>query len=406
MPDSKQKILFLSEFFYPSQNSTAYYITKIAGKVAEDCERQVHVYCATPSKENDDLFSSRKNLIIHRIDNGKGNKNKLLQRILKFARISLKFCFAVLLNARSNDILFSVTNPAFIIPICAILKGLFRYKYILLAYDVFPENMVAAGLMKENHIMFRLTKKIFDWSYSKADVVISIGRDMSETLKQKGIHEEQIVLIPNWADTEAIKHSSKIDNPIVKKYHLENKRVFMFAGNFGRVQGIPELLEVIDRVSAENAAFLFVGDGAMRGVIEVYQKTHPQKALFCHPYLPMDQQNIFLNACDVAIVTLNEKMLGLGVPSKSYYSLASGHPILFVGDQHSEVAQMIQEGHCGWQTSFDNIDNCAKLFDSICSFPQERLEQIGGKAKEYLQSNFSEKTVLNIYSQLFRRYQQ
>ena len=71
-----------------------------------------------------------------------------------------------------------------------------------------------------------------------------------------------------------------MDNPIIKHYQLENKKVFMFAGNFGRVQGIPELLEVIDRVSAENAAFLFVGDGAMRGVIEDYQKAHPHRAVF------------------------------------------------------------------------------------------------------------------------------
>lgn len=229
---------------------------------------------------------------------------------------------------------------------------------------------------------------------------------MSEILKQKGLQEDQIVLIQNWADTEKIKYSPKTDNPIIKKLHLENKRVFMFAGNFGRVQGIPELLAVIDQVSAENAAFLFVGDGAMHDKIQDYQKAHPHKAVFCHPYLPMDQQNVFLNACDVAIVTLNEKMLGLGVPSKSYFSLASGHPILFIGDNQSEVAQMIQEGHCGWQTSFGSIAKCAKLFDFICSFPPKTLEQLGENAKEYLQSNFSEKIVLNTYSYLFRRYQQ
>ena len=120
----------------------------------------------------------------------------------------------------------------------------------------------------------------------------------------------------------------------------------------------------------------------------------------------MNQQNVFLNACDVAIVTLNEKMYGLGVPSKSYYSLASGHPILFIGNKQSEVAHMIQEGQCGWQISFDSIKENAKFFDSICSLPQKEIDDKGVKASEYLRCNFSKIIILKKYSHLFQRLYQ
>jgi hypothetical protein len=139
----------------------------------------------------------------------------------------------------------------------------------------------------------------------------------------------------------------------------------------------------------------------MRGTIEDYQKKHPQKAVFCHPYLPMDQQNVFLNACDVAIATLNQKMFGLGVPSKSYYSLASGHPVMFIGDKRSEVAQMLQESQCGWQSSFDNPDDCVRLIDSICSLPREKLLGMGFHARDYLRDNFSKTITLDKYVDLF-----
>ncbi len=403
---STQKVLIISELFYPSQTSTAYYITEIANEIAKQSKKQIHVYCATPFKDSQEEFPKSDNLTIHRVDQGKGNKNKLTARIAKFIRISLKFCFSIIFAARKDDILFSVTNPAFIIPICAALKSIFRFKYILLAYDIFPENLVAAGLIQENGIIYKAAKAVFDWGYRKADTVISIGRDMSEILKQKGILEERIELIQNWADTERIKYFPKKSNPIAKQYKLENKVVFLFAGNFGRVQGIPELIEVIDHVSAENAAFLFIGDGAMRGVIDQYQKEHPKKAVYCHPYLPMDQQNVFLNAGDVAVATLNEKMFGLGVPSKSYYSLASGHPIIFIGNKEAETAQIIQEGHCGWQTSFKNIEKCAALFDNICLLSEEERNAIGKQASDYLQLNFSKHIVLEKYSNLFKRFYQ
>lgn len=402
----EQKILFFSEFFYPSQTSTAYYVTEIANSIAKTSGKQVHVYCATPFDDSQTTYSKPDNLIIHRIDNGKGNKNKLIPRILKFARISIKFSLSILVNASRNDILFSVTNPAFIIPVCAVLKGVLHYKYVMLAYDIFPENLIAADLLQKNSLLYKVAKRIFDWGYRKADIVISIGQDMTEILKQKGVLDDRIVLIQNWADVEVIKHHPKDDNPIINQYNLENNIVFMYAGNFGRVQGIPELLEIIDHVSANNAAFLFIGDGAMRGTIEKYQKEHPFKKVYCHPYLPMNQQYIFLNACDVAIVTLNEKMYGLGVPSKSYYSLASGHPILFMGNNQSEVAHMIQEGQCGWQISFDSIKENASFFDSICSLPQKEIEDKGVKASEYLRCNFSKKIILKKYSQLFQRLYQ
>lgn len=47
------------------------------------------------------------------------------------------------------------------------------------------------------------------------------------------------------------------------------------------------------------------------------------------------QQNDFLNACDIGIVTLNDGMYGLGVPSKSYNIWAAGKPILYIGDDNS-----------------------------------------------------------------------
>jgi glycosyltransferase involved in cell wall biosynthesis len=401
--DLSSRIVFNSELFYPNQTSTAYYITEIVRAVAKETHRNVIVFCAT-DLENYGEISQFNNLTIHRIDKGKGNKNRLLARILKFMRISLKMGISLFFLIHNHDTLFCVTNPPFALLFCAFLKKIRKIRFILLVYDVFPENLVAIGLLKNTSILYRFSKLIYDWGYKSADNVISIGRDVTDILIKKGVSYEQITQISNWSDPSEIKYLPKEENAIIIKYGLENKRVFLFAGNFGRVQGISELLHVIDHVSAQNAAFLFIGDGAMKETIERYRVDNPQKAIILLPYMLMEQQNIFLNACDVAIISLSENMLGLGVPSKSYYSLMSGHPILYIGNSQSEIAFLIEEGKCGWSCSFDNIDKCARVIDQICNLPQEEISCMGTHAREFAKKNYSKDIILREYVNLICKH--
>ena len=55
-----------------------------------------------------------------------------------------------------------------------------------------------------------------------------------------------------------------------------------------------------------------------------------------------------LNAGDIAIVTLADGMLGLGVPSKAYFSMAADKPVLAIMDERSEVSSMVKEHNIGW----------------------------------------------------------
>ena len=97
-------------------------------------------------------------------------------------------------------------------------------------------------------------------------------------------------------------------------------------------------------------------------------------------------------------------MLGLGVPSKSYYSLASGHPILYIGERDSEISYVLQEGKCGWQISPGNVVECAKLIDHIAALPQAELDLMAQNAKECLSKHYSERIILDKYITYFAQW--
>lgn len=101
--------------------------------------------------------------------------------------------------------------------------------------------------------------------------------------------------------------------------------------------------------------------------------------VFFHgPYF-RSQQNEVLSACDIALVTLQKGMYGLGVPSKTYNILASGRPILFLGPKDSEIDLLVREegiGYCGWPQIWNKEELVVmgkRLVDWRKSITQKRL---------------------------------
>lgn len=391
-------LFFFTEYYEPAQNSTAYFLTRIIG-VARRFHGKIQVICATPGPQTPS--EDTENFSVFRVAVGHGDKNNLKQRIQKFLVISWNFFRLAFLHVRRNDVVFAVTNPAFIIFILAVLRSFRRFEYILLAYDIFPENLVAAGLARQKSFHYRVVKKIFDWSYSRADRVIVIGRDMANILKNKGVENRRLLLIPNWSDCSRIQPTSPRNNPYLCQLGIQNKKVFLFAGNIGRVQGIDNLLTAITLVKSKQAVFLFIGSGAMADTVRMQQAESRYHNIYYLEPLPLEKQPEFLNACDVAIVTLGTNMLGLGVPSKSYFSMAAGKPLLYIGEHDSEIAQVIAEEQCGWQVEPHEPARLAELIDLICALPEEKLTAAGQAARRTAEKRFSETVIQNRYGELF-----
>ena len=238
------RILILSEYFYPDLNATGYFMTAIAERLASGKDK---VTVITSSKNSDNLIDKKidKKIEIHRVKNLSLNKNNVFERLLKLFFITIKFTLKIIFNLNKVDKILIVTNPAFvvlIIPLVKIIKN--NIKATILVHDVFPENLHASNILNSSSIFYKLLNKLYNKCYGKFDNIITIGQDMSEVFKSK-IHykyHHKIKVITNWSQTNDVKPSLKKDNPIIKKLKLENKIVILFAGNIGRLQGIKKLI--------------------------------------------------------------------------------------------------------------------------------------------------------------------
>lgn len=386
----KNRIVVVSEYFYPAERNDAILITKIVKTFST--LNNVEVICTSPLKNNQELdFLNGK---IHRLKNFNIKSKNIILRIFKLLYLTLQLVFKSSVFLKKEDRVFIVTNPVFLLPFMAFLKKIKKFEVTLLVYDVFPENLVATNLVKNKNLFYKFLKKVYDWSYNNIDRLIVIGRDMEEFIHKKTDNKKEIYLIENWCDYNKIIPMKKEDNSIIKKYKLENKIVFSFVGNFGLVQGIENLLNAALLVKNEDFILLFIGDGGEKNRIENFIKNNQRNNIIYAGKYPATEENTFLNACDVSIISLNESMYGLGVPSKSYYNMAAQKPLLYVGHKDTEIARVINDNKIGWICDSSNAQLLADLFDKVCE-EKEKFLQLGEKSKETLVKHYSEEIILN-----------
>ncbi|AZA77666.1 glycosyltransferase WbuB [Chryseobacterium sp. G0186] len=398
-----EKIWIATELFFPEETSTSFILTKVVNKLSS--KYQVNVICGEPvydSGENkNENFSLDSRVKVSRIKGFANNKNSLIERTFRFIFLSLLIFYKLLINVKKGEKIFIVTNPAPLVILAVLVKIIKRSQLIILVHDVFPENTIPAGIVKsESSVIYRLLKNIFDKAYSKADLLIVLGRDMKEVIQSKiKKTKAKIVIIENWGDVDQIIPVSK-NEVLALNSELQDKVVIQYAGNIGRVQGLMSFLEAVKKVTNEKVAYYFVGEGAVKNEMKDYVQTHGLKNIsFAGAYSRADQQKV-LNQTDIALVTLADGMFGLGVPSKVYNILAAGKPILFIGDLRSEVSLLIKEYNIGYVFASHKEPGLVDFLNSIDERFLKDLEEKSRNARILAETKFSEEAILNKFYEI------
>lgn len=318
-----KKIFLVSEYILPTQNTTGY----LFHKLHENLKKQYGEHLQLIVKEDSDYLI--KDAIL--VADVNLNKKKLVQRSIFELIISFNFLLKILLNVGKGDLVFTGTTPIFLLPIVYFAKKIKKFKWILLVHDVFPENLIAVKIFKPNNIFYRGLKYLFDKIYASADKRIVIGKDMKDLVDRKVTNNNSII-IQNWIDHYDIEVQTKSENEIIRKLSWQNEKpIFNFFGNIGRVQGIHNIIEALGLLPArQRPKILFIGGGAYEHELNsALNKLNDENIKYIGPLDP-SRKSDGLSACDIAIVTLAEGMYGLGVPSKAYYSMAANKLILAI----------------------------------------------------------------------------
>lgn len=351
----KKKLWILTELYYPENNQTGYYITRIGEGLTEDFD--VKVICGQPNYAVRGTIAPKheihREVEIFRVRGTTLDKNVLFFRLINMLTHGWSVFFNALFKIKKADEVLTVSAPPslpFLAAAAAKIKGV---EYSVIIHDKYPEILIAVKKTKSDSFFIKTFNRLNRWLYSNAKKIIVVGRDMedvvSRQLNQKNRTENKIAVIPNWAALEEIEPRPRAENELLKKLGIEDKFVFLYAGNMGHPQDVESIIECAAKLrDHDEIRFIFIGGGVKRKWLEAEIEKNDLKNVYLLDPMPREEQTTFLNACDVGFVSLVNKMYGVAMPSRTYNLLAAGKPILALTEKNSEVERIILEENVGW----------------------------------------------------------
>ena len=356
-PKSKiqNRLWVITELYYPENNQTGYYLTKIAEGLTGKFD--VKVICGQPNYAARGTRAAKneihEDVEIFRVWGTTWDKNVLAFRLINMLTLGASIFFKALFKFQKNEDILVVSAPPSLPFITALAAKMRRANYTLVIQDKYPETLIAVGKTNENAISVKILHQCNRWLYTAAKKIIVVGRDMRELvetqLNQSGVEKTPLVVIQNWASLEEVEPTPRAENQILQDYDLLEKFVFLYAGNMGHPQDLESIVYCAEKLKTdERFHFLFLGSGVKRKWLEREVEEKGLKNVTLLSSRPRNEQRIFLNACDVGLVPLVRKMRGVAMPSRTYNLLAAGKPILALTEENSEIARVIEEDKVGW----------------------------------------------------------
>lgn len=387
----KQTLWIISELFPPEETSTGYIMGEIAYAMTSKYEVNV---ISGPGMYDSSKAQMVKNEIeginkIFRVKGIKENKANKLSRIRKFLLISWRMYRVIIKNVKKDDIVLMVSNPFPLLILVGWLRNRRIFKFNMLVHDVFPESLYTDMYIPSS--INKFLSSIFNLSYSKADRIIVLGRDMKEVMQKKIKYINRITIIENWGDTLKIK-------PRQNNKEFDHRLNIQYAGNIGRAQGISDFLDVLKEADNPNIIMEIWGNGSEIDKVKdkILEYGLDSKVSLKGTYL-RSQQNEILASCDIAIVTLVNGMYGLGTPSKSYNILAAGKPILYIGERNTEIWLMVEENDIGFCFEPSDMNGMINLIKTLNKF---ELKEKGMRARKIVEEKYSKDKILHKFQDI------
>jgi glycosyltransferase involved in cell wall biosynthesis len=404
---SKPILWVITELYYPENNQTGYYMTGIAEGLSNDF--RVRVICGQPNYAAKGTRAPKREfhagVEIFRVWGTTLDKNVIIFRILNMLTLGASMFFKSIIKIKREQSIMVVSAPPSLPFIAAAAAKIRHARYNLIIQDKYPETLIAVGKTRPDSIFVKILNKLNARLYRGAEKIIVVGRDMRELVeaqaKARSGRKTPIEVIQNWASLEEIEPTRRENNELLKELGILDKFVFLYAGNMGHPQDLESIVDCAEKLKDDaRFHFLFLGSGVKRKWLETEARKNCLTNVTILPPRPRAEQKLFLNACDVGLVSLVKNMRGVAMPSRTYNFLAAGKPVLALTEENSEVARVIEEDRVGW---FIPPSEPTQLLQIIYKIYDERncLGEISKRARESALEKYSVETAVRKYKDLF-----
>ena len=270
--------------------------------------------------------------------------------------------------------------------------------------DIFPDSLVGTGLAKKGGILWKIGRKIEDFTYRNVDKIIVISQDFKRNIMAKGVPEEKIEVIYNWVDENAVINIDRKDNVLFDRYGLNrNKFYITYCGNIGLTQNMDMLMDVAQELSAEkDIQFVLVGEGAYKKNVEQTIKEKGITNVTLLPFQPYKEISHVFSLGDAGLVISKPGVGENSVPSKTWSIMSAERPVIASFDEN-ELKTIIEDNRCGIFTKAGDKDAFKQAILAIYH-DKERGTEMGRNGRKFILQNLTKEIGTSKYVQVIKSF--
>lgn len=407
------KILELPAYFYPERMSSSHLDDQLREAFAH-AGIDMAIYCPTPTRnitaEERRTYKKKKeeqmydgHAAVHRFslyDEGKNPVLRALRYVLSCVMQFNRTVFAK--DARNCDLMFITSTPPIKGAMAGLAKRLNKKPMVYNLQDIFPDSLVGSGLAKKGGFLWKIGRRIEDYTYRSADKIIVISEDFKRNIMEKGVPEEKIEVIYNWVDADAIQPVSNEDNPLFEEFGIDRtKFTVVYAGNLGNAQNIDIILEGAKMLP--QVQFVVFGTGGLEDEIRVRIADEHLDNVRLLPLQPYERVSQVYSLGDVCIVSCKAGLGGSAMPSKTWSIMSCARPVLASFDE-GELKQILESNHCGVFTHAGNVQEFADAIRRLSESPA-LCDEMGRNARRFILDNLTKEVGTKKYVWVIRMFE-
>ena len=330
-------------------------------------------------------------------------KTNILEKTLSTFSISWIFKRAISIQwpGVKFDLIIYSTPPITFSKIVKYYKNRDLAVTYLLLKDIFPQNAVDLGMIKENSIVHKYflmqEKNLYNVSdhigcMSPANVKY-LNRVRPELSGKTEVNPNSIDI--RYADNKTAAERGYYSIP-------EDATLFIYGGNLGRPQGIEFFMDVLRyNQSRPHIFFLIVGAGTEFSNLNNFIKNNNIPNVLLLDAVPPDEFEALVAMSDVGLIFLDRRFTIPNFPSRLLSYLQNKKPVISATDQNTDIGRILTENSIGFWVESGDINGFSELIDQ-CVDNKENLKSMGICGYNYLIENYSTdvsyKTIMNHFS--------
>ena len=296
------------------------------------------------------------------------------------------------------DYIITIEPPFFIAPQTIFYSKVTNAKSILHIQDLEIDAAYSLDILKTD-LLLRIVRKFEPFILSKFDVVSTISTQMMKIIVRKGVPEECLHLLPNWADTK--NTHPNVESDYLRRRFLQNssKKIILYSGNIGEKQNLKSVVEVAEKIQNDknNCIFLISGDGAYKKRMESEAKNRKLNNIKFLPIQPDDDFTALLTLADLHLVPQNKNISDYVLPSKLTNIFSAGGVAIIAANPSTELSKLVEKHDVGYLISPDSVDELQHAINYLLT-DKSVHSKISKNARLYAEKHLSKDAILSNFN--------